>query len=495
MTRTICKEVLIPCVAMLALGGFQSTALAGQKALLIGINVYPHMLPDKQLSDARQDALSMKEFLVEHWGFSSSDIRLLLDRDATKRKIMDALNNWLPSASGPGDRVVVFFSGHGTSVRDVSGDEVDGKDEAFSPSDSSRRRGVAGLVLDDEIAVAFSRLPGREILLIADSCHSGTVARGAALDMETNAGSATARFLPPRTFESDSESASGAQESTLIIRDEEPMSREVGSLLTLSAAMPYQYAWSTGRGGVFTSRLIEALTNLRADLNGNGQVTTAEVITYMKPKLASWCQNVEKCKRVGFTPNVDPKNETYVLMPPPVDEALPVVEEDDPEAVSDVLPSVEADSISVEIHPDNRHRVGDAVSFTLTSTVDGYLTLLDLTAGGKLMLLFPTDEDVRRGKSGRIRANHPLHVPDKSYGFTFEAAPPIGQGQLIAVVTEDHVDLSDLLEEYGDFESIEDPVKFMKSVSGRLHEVWTGDGDKNRGARWAVGYTDYQISE
>ena len=115
MTKAICKGVLIPCMAMLALGAFLSPAQAGQKALLIGINVYPHMPPDKQLSDARQDALAMKEFLVEHWNFPSSDIRLLLDRDATKARIMDALYNWLPSASRPGDRVVMFFSGHGTS--------------------------------------------------------------------------------------------------------------------------------------------------------------------------------------------------------------------------------------------------------------------------------------------------------------------------------------------------------------------------------------------
>ena len=259
--------------------------------------------------------------------------------------------------------------------------------------------------------------------------------------------------------------------------------------------MPHQFAWGTGRGGVFTTNLIEGLTNLRADLNGNGQVTTAEVINYMKPKLASWCQKVEKCRRVGFTPNVDPKNETYVLMPPPVDEALPVVEEDDPEAISDVLPSVEEDSISVEIHPDNHHKIGDEVTFTLTSTVDGYLTLLDLTAADELVLLFPTEEDNQHGKTGKIRANLPLHVPDKSYGFTFEAGPPTGEGQLIAIVTEDHVDLSDLLKEYGDLKPVKDKMTFMKSIAGRLYSVWTGDKNNNRGVEWAVGYTDYQISE
>ena len=492
MTDRRCNVLLASLVVVVALGlgVLPRLAYAGQKALLIGINVYPYLPEKSQLRGSRPDALAMKEFLVEHWGFSTSDVRTLLDRQATKKAILDGLYNWLPRVTAPGDRIVVFFSGHGTQVPDTNGDEADGRDEAWSPSDSKsgRENFVNSKVTDDQIAAAFRRLSGREVLLISDSCHSGTLARGSVFETSPEAVDARERYIPPP--------AGVAPAETIRVRDEDPMSREVGAHLTLSAAMPHQYSWDTGSGGVFTKHLIHALTDLRADLNSNGRVTTAEAINYMKPRLDSWCREVPKCASMGFTPNLDPRNETFVLMPrTEPEESLPVVEEDDPGAVSDVLPTVEAGSISVEIHPDDHHRIGDEVTFTLTSTVDGHLTLLDLTAGGELILLFPTEEDVRRGKSGRIRANHPLHVPDKSYGFTFEAAPPTGRGQLIAMVTEDHVDLSDLLEEYGDFEPIEDPVKFMKSVSGRLHEVWTGDSDKNRGARWAVGYTDYRISE
>ena len=495
MTRTMYKGVAIATITLFVIGAGQEAARAGQKALLIGVGAYPYLPEDKQLSGPPHDARAMKRFLVEHWGFSSSDVRVLLDHDATKTGILDALHNWLPSASQPGDRIVVYFSGHGTWVKDVNGDEADGRDEAFSPSDSGRTKSSDDLILDDEIAVAFSRLADRQVLLIADSCHSGTVARRAEFDTEPGDADATARYLSPRHFVSDSMTEGPARERVTRFRGEEPMSREVGAHLTLSAAMPYQYSWESNGEGIFTAHLIDALTDLRADLNGNGRVTTAEAINFMKPKLKIYCQRIDKCRQVGFTPNIDPRDETFVLMPPPTDETFPVVEEDDVEAVSDVLPSAAENMIAVEIHPNNQHRIGDEVSFTLTSDVDGYLTLFDLNAGGELVLLFPTDEDTRRGKSGRIRANQPLRVPDKSYGFTFEAQPPTGQGQLIAVVTEDRVDLSDLLAPHGDSESIEDPVTVVKSISGRLYAVWTEDEDKNRAARWAVGYIAYQISE
>ena len=490
MTHRRRSALLGSLVAAVALGALPQLSHAGQKALLIGINAYPNMPAKYQLHGSRPDALAMKKFLLEHWGFSASDVRTLLDDEASKEGIMDGLNSWLPDVTEPGDRIVVYFSGHGTQVPDTSGDEADGQDEAWSPSDIGRRSGhfVNEQVTDDEIAAAFRRLSGREVLLISDSCHSGTLARGSVSETSPDVADAKARYIPPP--------ADVVPTETIQVRDEDQISRESGAHLTLSAAMPHQYSWDSGSGGIFTGHLIRALTNLRADLNSNGRVTTAEAINYMKPKLDSWCQKVAKCRSVGFTPNLDPRNETFVLMPrTEAEESLPVVEEDDPEAVSDILPSVGEDSISVEIYPDNHHTIGDEVAFTLTSAVDGYLTLLDLTAGGELVLLFPTEEDIRKDKSGRIGANRPLRVPDKSYGVAFEAGPPTGRGQLIAVVTEDRVDLSDLLEEYRNMESVENPVEFMKSLSGRLHEVWTGDRDRNRGARWAVGYTDYRISE
>ena len=154
-----------------------------------------------------------------------------------------------------------------------------------------------------------------------------------------------------------------------------------------------------------------------------------------------------------------------------------------------------ADQVTVDIFPDRRIRLGEEVSFRLASSVDGHLTLLDLNAAGDLVLLFPTAEDIRRGKSGRIRAGAPLTVPDLSYGVAFEAAEPVGRNVLIAIVTEDLVDLGSLLDGHREFEPIEDGLEFAGAISGRLRAVWTGDPQANRSARWAIGYVEYEIHE
>lgn len=466
-------------IALLAHATHGAPAQAGQKALLIGVGTYPHLSSDEQLPGARSDARKMREFLKTQWGMAESDILLLLDTDATKAAITEALFDWLPGVSRPGDRIIIYFSGHGSQIRDTSGDEADGMDEVFMPSDSGGGVHSVNLLIDDEIRDAFASLLDREILLIADSCNSGTLSRSVDFDATLEQTTHRERYIRP-DFDPD---------YRLEYRDEEPVSREVGAHLTLSAAMPHQWAWESSGTGVFTAYLLEALTDLRADFNENGIVTSAEVINYIRPKTEAYCEKVQRCRHVGFTPNMDPKNGTFVLATRNEEREPDFVDD-----VTDVLPEVNGHTITLSINPGNVHRIGDLVSFTVTSAADGYLTLLDITASGELVPLFPKPEDIERGKLGRIRANSPLQIPDKSYGFKFYAQPPTGKGQLLALVTHDRINLSDPLSNSSGLEPIANPLAFVQSVSERLHAVYTGERD-NRGASWAIGYAGYEVRD
>jgi hypothetical protein len=65
-------------------------------------------------------------------------------------------------------------------VPDTNGDEVDGLDEGALPVRPADQRAA---LIDDEINTLFSaRKAGVRLLLISDSCHSGTVTRAAAAD-------------------------------------------------------------------------------------------------------------------------------------------------------------------------------------------------------------------------------------------------------------------------------------------------------------------------
>ena len=83
-----------------------------------------------------------------------------------------------------GDILFVSYAGHGGQLPDENGDEDDDVDETWCLYD--------GQLCDDEIAVAWSKLaPGVRVILLSDSCHSGSVSRlldplaGARVDLDT----------------------------------------------------------------------------------------------------------------------------------------------------------------------------------------------------------------------------------------------------------------------------------------------------------------------
>lgn len=155
-----------------------------KKALCIGINNYPGTQMDLQgcVNDANDwaDALAGRGYRVS----------LLLDAKATKAAMVKAMTK-LIAGGAAGDRLVITFSGHGTYQPDADGDEVDGLDEALCPHDIR----TAGALIDDEIRAIFGkRKAGVRVVLIADSCHSGTVTRAAPSEPEADA--PRPRFMP-----------------------------------------------------------------------------------------------------------------------------------------------------------------------------------------------------------------------------------------------------------------------------------------------------------
>ncbi|MDH4206473.1 MAG: caspase family protein, partial [Desulfobacteraceae bacterium] len=86
----------------------KSGKLGAYWALIIGINDYKDpKIPD--LETAVKDARAMAELLCERYGFQ---VKLLLDRKATKEAIYQALRN-LASSTKSDDSVLIYYAGHG----------------------------------------------------------------------------------------------------------------------------------------------------------------------------------------------------------------------------------------------------------------------------------------------------------------------------------------------------------------------------------------------
>ncbi len=94
---------------------------------------------------------------------------VLLTAQATRAKALAALRGAAKSLHA-GDLFFLSYSGHGGQVPDVNGDEDDKQDETWCLYD--------GQLIDDELYFELSRFAaGVRILVLSDSCHSGTVTR------------------------------------------------------------------------------------------------------------------------------------------------------------------------------------------------------------------------------------------------------------------------------------------------------------------------------
>jgi hypothetical protein len=228
------------------------------RALCIGINDYPGT--DSDLAGCVNDASDWAAALRKR-GFQ---VAMLRDRQATGAAIRKAIRDLLARCR-PGDLALVQYSGHGSFVPDEDGDEPDGTDECLCPHDVTRK----GPITDDELFELFSARPaGVKVVMISDSCHSGTVARFAPIRTPpTTAGPSpprrTVRFLPPGVFLSRREAAPlGARRAA---RRASPPGRYASLLLAGCQDTEYSYdAYFEGRpNGAFTFVALRALATLK----------------------------------------------------------------------------------------------------------------------------------------------------------------------------------------------------------------------------------------
>ena len=146
-----------------------------KKALLIGIN---YVGTSSQLRGCINDVLNVKNFLIQEQGFKEEEIRLMTEASdkaeniPIKSNIVAAIKE-LVKDNGPGSKLVLHYSGHGSWTYDRNNDEEDRRDESICPLDFRR----SGDIIDDELRVLLVEPlnEGAELFCLFDSCHSGTV--------------------------------------------------------------------------------------------------------------------------------------------------------------------------------------------------------------------------------------------------------------------------------------------------------------------------------
>jgi caspase domain-containing protein len=177
----------LSCAVLLGLTLPGSAGAQARRALIIGINDYPHFTSDSALArigrahvppleGSVNDAMAMRDLLTARFGFERAHIALLLDTAATRAAIVAAIRR-LTAEAQPGDVVFFFYAGHGSQRYNSLTARPTKLDQTIVPADANE--GVFD-IRDKELARLFDALIDKHVILtlIFDSCHSGAITRG-----------------------------------------------------------------------------------------------------------------------------------------------------------------------------------------------------------------------------------------------------------------------------------------------------------------------------
>lgn len=249
-------------------------------ALVVGINRYPHLPREKQLHWAVADAGKVGRMLIEEFDFPATNVMPLYDEEATRSRILRSLKE-TAARVGPGDVFVLFYSGHGTLFPDSKSEVLDETqvieqvvdaetkrrrrllkpdqfDSALCPSDvagpSTSGKGWGNLILDDELFELFKEFTnkGCGVVLLSDSCNSGTLARG----LKEGGGDKPKVIAPRLALGRDWQDAPEPYYQRALTRSQDDLG---GRFIAFTAAKDQELAWESEReGGYFTQALVAA---------------------------------------------------------------------------------------------------------------------------------------------------------------------------------------------------------------------------------------------
>ncbi len=163
-----------------------SLAYAKAYALLIGIQDYSEVPDTHSLRGPQNDIALMSETLQKVLRIPENNITVLLDKAATHTGIEKAFQA-LSEKVQKNDFVYIHYSGHGSFTRDLNGDEKSGYDQTWVSygARTGLRTGLNGIddydILDDEIDDWLQQIKTKRVVVVLDSCHSGTATKGATI--------------------------------------------------------------------------------------------------------------------------------------------------------------------------------------------------------------------------------------------------------------------------------------------------------------------------
>lgn len=186
----------------------------------------------------------------------SFETRVLKSQQATREVVIDTITD-IASQLNEGDFFLLSYSGHGGTIPDVDGDEEDLVDETWCLFD--------GQLLDDELSILWAKFkPGVRVLVISDSCHSGTMLKNIdlqQLDLRNSGQKAEADevFENPRAMPRNAARDTARKNSKFYANLQyalpQPRPRIRATIRLLSGCQEDELSWEVSGSGRFTAAL------------------------------------------------------------------------------------------------------------------------------------------------------------------------------------------------------------------------------------------------
>jgi uncharacterized caspase-like protein len=140
-------------------------------AVLVGVNSFQDSAI-APLSYARADAEALAELLRSRIREEDRDVRVLVDADATKGKIMELIAEELPRSMSDGDAALLYFACHGSPE---AGGHRDATSLYLVVHDTKYDRIFStGIEMASELPTWIGRMRRASLVLVAlDCCFSG----------------------------------------------------------------------------------------------------------------------------------------------------------------------------------------------------------------------------------------------------------------------------------------------------------------------------------
>lgn len=418
--------------AGIALVTMPGAAWATDTAVLIGVGKFIN-LEGNDLPGIGLDVDMMKG-VADRLGYNA--VVELRDQQGTRHAILSQLERVLVTDASPTDRVLIFFSGHGTRVDADDGAGHIETHSAIVAADANMTTNpdgsasLHGVVIGKEFAELFRRARVKSVILVVDACHSGSIDKNVTLGYPVlGSTKAVRKYLVWPGMPTAHATAIGTDISKSVGIGMRKSMAEGAQYISLAAAGDDESALATPAGSMFTVGITQAI----AEQSAQGHISPRETL-----KLASDYVEREAATASGevFHPEI---HGTDALLDAPLrlsdTSAGGGPNWREVSRITSGLPKL----VVTGLQP--QYKDGQDVRMQVTLPSDGYLNVIAVGPDDTVTLLYPNqnapDNHVAAGTLA-LPGDIPKLGGQEIY---FPITAPYGKTMIAAILTHEPLDL------------------------------------------------------